>query len=354
MARTRLAGTNPKLQETSAAGVLNLLTAAKTPAVGVFKLTKGQRLGASSEQERQEGAAVRLAAQKEATELAAKKAQEQQAARTNQLQSLRSALGIDELIKEIQTRMQNTAYEQASGSYDFEMPTFEYPEFNYADEYETTEDYLDQVFEPETESQSQDAQSVVAQIPISAAQKATKTNTVKIAGTSYDLTKKGGSGFSTADISYLKNKGLSTSQIIKAASQSSKAPSAGAQKELGINVKSTSSGGFTVQKAPTKAKSSKPSAASVFFASPAAAKQSTSKAAASTVAKSSSSPSSKAIAAQFFPAPAAAAAPKAAAPSSGGGGGGGGGGSKGGGGGSSGGGGGGKGGGGGGKGGGKK
>ena len=221
------------------------------------KGARGGRLGPGSQLEREEG-------EKAAPILAAAKAAEIPKAPAVDIAGMRSALGIDQLMASIRG-LQSLGEQKEANEFEFptfEMPQFAMPDFQLPDFGELLKQYL-----PKTETTTEtDTTTTATTTPAAvAATPAAKKNIVKVAGTSINLAKYGGTGFGTADIKALEKKGLSTQQIIKAASQSATAPTAAAQKALNIKAVANPEGGFTVQKPQQKP--------SLVLASPAAAKQ---------------------------------------------------------------------------------
>jgi hypothetical protein len=234
-------------------GGQNVSTDALTAATDALKQAqlsakgaRGGRLGPGSQLEREEG-------EKAAPILAAAKAAETPKAPAVDIAGMRSALGIDQLMASIRG-LQSLGEQTEANKFEFptfEMPQFEMPDFQLPDFGELLKQYL-----PKTETTTEaDTTTTATTTPAAVATTpAAKKNVVKIAGTSINLAKYGGTGFGTADIKALEKKGFSTQQIIKAASQSTTAPTAAAQKALNIKTVANPEGGFTVQKQSQKAK----------------------------------------------------------------------------------------------------
>lgn len=225
------------------------------------KGARGGRLGPGSQIEREEGA-------KAAPILAAAKAAETPKAPAVDIAGLRSALGIDQLMSSIRG-LQSLGETSQADQFEFpsfEMPQFEMPAFELPDFEKLLSAYL-----PKQETDTTDTTSTTTTTTTTGVQTpATKKNVVKIAGQNINLAKFGGAGFSKADIKALEKKGLSTQQIIKAASQSATAPTAAAQKALNIKAVAKPEGGFTVQRQSDKKPQNKPA---LVLASPSAVAQ---------------------------------------------------------------------------------
>lgn len=274
-----------------------------------------------SEGARQEGEATRAEAQRILDETVAKQTAAAAQAKQDKLTNLRKQLGIDDLVTSFQDQMKQ--YQQAitAATPTFTaatpqpqppqtpatLPTFDFSGVqDYLNKYiagltgsesttAQTSDSIDttpavqqqtptQVTQTAQQAQgpsqaataqaSQAIQAAQPGIPQAISQPAKNINKVTVGGKTYNLAAAGGAGFSKADIQMLQNKGLSTSQIIKAASQSKTAPTQSAQKALGIKVAPTETGGFSItsknQKSDTQ---NQPAKQPVFFASPQAASQ---------------------------------------------------------------------------------
>lgn len=167
-----------------------------------LKGSRGGRLGPGSQAERDEGAKAVSALPTMASPTAA-------AAATPQLNisSLRSALGIDQLLAGLQGVGMGSQMEMPQ----FEMPQFEMPQFEMPDWESLLSSYKAQ---PETPAE-------IEQTPQGTKKAATR---IKVGNKKYNLSKKGGSELERADIKYLQNKGWTAGQLQKLAS---KVPSAG-------------------------------------------------------------------------------------------------------------------------------
>lgn len=284
------------------------------PTPRVTRPTIKRTLKPGSEGARQEGEATRAEAQRILDETVAKQTAAAAQAKQDRLTNLRKQLGIDDLVTSFQDQMKQ--YQQAitaatpqpeSPQTPATLPTFDFSGVqDYLNNYiagltgsestiAQTSDSTDttpavqqqtptQVTQTAQQAQSpSQAPTAQASQAIQAAQPGTpqvisqpakNINKVTVGGKTYNLAAAGGAGFSKADIQMLQNKGLSTSQIIKAASQSKTAPTQSAQKALGIKVAPTETGGFTITSKNQKSDAqNQPAKQPVFFASPQAASQ---------------------------------------------------------------------------------
>ena len=339
MARVRLAGTNNRLKNIPTAQPAGAGTQQKPTAAGIFKIAGTQRLRSSTEQARQEGFAVRQAqaqeiekkqtAAKEASKLlAASRAAEAASTNEMEIQKLRKALGIEDIMKALQDQalmaQQASMFRFNEETNEYEFPSFDYSEPVDEGGYEGEE--VQTITEEDTGS-TESIEEIDAQKLPEAIAAGKKVNLVTVGGRTFNLAKAGGLGFSTQDIKYLQKQGLTRSQIIKAASQSDRAPTVAAQKALGIKVtQPAGSAGFTVEKKASKTQQQSKASPNLFFASPGKAQTSAGSSTQSIAAKAGGS-------SVFFASPSAAQVAKASAGGGGGakasaGGGGGGGGAK--------------------------
>ena len=292
--RRRFAGEGISSATAVPADTLAAATEALKAAQTGLKSSRGGRLGQGTQLEREEATISKAAgSEKVASPPAA-------AVSTGgaDISSLRKALGIDDLL----TSLRGMGAAQTAEMPQFEMPEFEMPDFEMPEfEMPDFESMFADAFSRYAPQQSDDTgEYTQTNVTTQAKPKATK---VTAGGKSYNLAKTGGSGLGSRDIKALQQKGWTTSEIKKAATQAPRI-SAGAQKFLGTTKKSADKAKTPSAKAQTTAKTL------------------TSKA---RVAVAQAAPKATST---FFPSP--AATPKASAPSGGSKGGGGGGGSKGG------------------------
>jgi hypothetical protein len=259
-----------------------------------YKIQRGARLGASSEAARQEGFAVQETARKALEEAIATQKKQQQ---DSQIADLRKQLGIDDLINNLQQNYAN-AQESFGGQLDLRGGDAGYAEgLDYgAQEDGGAEQYLDDYISDLVGESEVQTETQIETTPETATSVNNK-NVLKVANTNINLAKRGGTGLDLKDITYLKNKGLSNTQIIQAVRKADIAPNKAAQKVLGIKATPAQDGGVRIQKTESQQQQK---SAPTFFASPQAV---------ATAAPKQQKTESRQKAANAAPAKAAAPAP---------------------------------------------
>lgn len=199
--RRRFAGQVLSEQMAVPADTLAAATEALKQAQTALKSSRGGRLGAGTQEERDEGAkAVPALPTASATPVTTT----QQAPATN-IAGLRSALGIDKLMSALGSAQQFGSQTEAP---QFEMPQFEMPQFEMP-QFETPQFEMPQFEMPDLEN------LINRYLPESSEDqpKPQRGTTLTVGNKSYNLSKKGGAGLGGSDIRYLQNQGWTASQI---------------------------------------------------------------------------------------------------------------------------------------------
>ena len=209
-----------------------------------LKGSRGSRLGQGSQLEREEATTSKAAGSETVapTTTAALPTVAKPAA-TQDIASLRKALGIDDLL----TNLRGMAEGEAKEVPEFEMPEFEMPQFELPD-FEGMFANAFAQYAPKQDTSTPGTPQVST--PTTAT---TKANKVTVGNKTYNLSKTGGSGLGSQDIKLLQKKGWSKSEIKQVAKQAPKV-STGAQKLLGAAKKPSVTQTAPSQKAQTTAK----------------------------------------------------------------------------------------------------
>lgn len=206
MRRQRFAGEKLVSLQNFSSDTLAAATEALKQAQAGIKPDSGERLGPGTQQERDEGAAAQALAPKTPTTTTPATTQ---GLNTADIARLRSALGIDEVLSAL--RSGGAGFGPVGDTTQFEMPQFEMPQFEMP-QFEMPD--FSSMF-PEKQYGAPEQQPAVTPPPA----KTKKKSIVRVGSKTFNLAKAGNAGLGTADIKAMKQRGWSTSQIKKAASQ---------------------------------------------------------------------------------------------------------------------------------------
>jgi len=246
--RRRFAGEGIGSATSVPADTLAAATEALKAAQAGLKGRRGSRLGQGTQEERQEATVSKAAGSESAVTTAAAVPTGAVSSGTQDVSSLRKALGIDDLLTSLRGAGTREAAEMPQFEMpEFEMPEFEMPQFEMPDFAGMFADAFAKYAPQQNDETANASQTTAATV------KTPKTNRVSVGSKSYDLAKTGGMGLGSQDIRTLKKKGWSASEIKKVAKQAPSV-SAGAQRLLNAAKKPSGDSRQSPKKAQATAK----------------------------------------------------------------------------------------------------
>jgi hypothetical protein len=219
MRRRRFAGEQLGSLQGFSSDTLAAATEALKQAQAGLKSDTGDRLGPGTQKERDEAAAQAAATPSKTTTTTAAPATLGNLSAAD-VSRLRSALGIDELTTALRMGAAGLGGSESLPQFEmpkFEMPKFEMPKFELPD--------ISSMFP--TQQTGAPANTATVETP----QPTTASTRVQVGGRTFNLAKVGGAGLGVGDVRAMQNRGWTTGQIRKAATQAPRV-SSGAQKIL--------------------------------------------------------------------------------------------------------------------------